>query len=171
MYRARRIAGPLDHLPGAVDVRRDGFLAEHRQPGFGARNDQLGVGLGRRRDHERVEPHAEQMLRRVRGLEVQPPGNLAGPGGVGVGDDHGIDGGKPGQDPGVECADPPGSGKPDSHGFASGVTGWPGYPIVCAIGNRGRTVNAVNGKIGGIAGAASPHFSSRRPGGSGTPPP
>ena len=61
-------------------------------------------------------------------LEGLPAGNLAGPGGVGVGDDHGIDGGKPGQDPGVECADPPRSGKPDSHGFASGVTGWPGYP-------------------------------------------
>jgi hypothetical protein len=44
-------------------------------------------------------------------------------------------------------------------------------PIVCAIGNRGRTVNAVNGKIGGIAGAASTYLSSRRPGGSGTPPP
>ena len=93
LYRARRVADPLDHLLGAVDVRRDGFLAEHRQPGFGARNDELGVSLGRRRDHERVEPQPEQMPRRVRGLQVQPPGNLAGPGGVCVGDDHGIDGG------------------------------------------------------------------------------
>jgi hypothetical protein len=32
LYRARRAADPLDHLPGAVDVRRDGFSQNTGSP-------------------------------------------------------------------------------------------------------------------------------------------
>ena len=75
----------LDRYPGRGDPATDGdpltdrashgLLAQHRHPGVGRRDDQLGVRVGGGGDDDTVDPGGEQLLRRVGGLDAEALGD------------------------------------------------------------------------------------------------
>ena len=75
----------LDDLGGAGEVDRDRLLAERREPGVRARMDQVGVGGGRGRDHDRID-RDQQVLGGRHGARAGIGGDLLGSIGVDIGE-------------------------------------------------------------------------------------
>jgi hypothetical protein len=83
---AGRLDPPL-HLEALGHGAGDRLLAEHGQAGGDRGQDELRVGVGRRRHHHAVDPRGQQRRRRVGRLGAVPGGDLAGDVRDGVGDD------------------------------------------------------------------------------------
>ena len=126
------------HVPGGGDglreIARQRLLAEDRDPGIDPGAEQLGMGVGRRGDDDRVDTAAHEALRGVGHLRADPVGDGSGRGGEGIGDDQGLDGGKPGQGVGVERADPAESDQAKAH-VVSSMSGW--AHLIVAAGSLG----------------------------------
>jgi hypothetical protein len=104
-----RDAGRLDpplHLEALGHRAGDRLLAEHGQAGLDRGQDELGVGVGRGRHHDAVDPRGQQRRRAVGRLGVEAGGDLGGDGRDGVGDDQRVDHRQVGEGLGVERADP-----------------------------------------------------------------
>lgn len=105
----------LEHLHALRHGAGDGLLAEDGHTGLDGGQDQVRVGVGRRRDHHTVHTGGEHGLRRVRDLGAEPLGG--GLRGVRerVGDDERADGVESGEGLGVEGADAAEAEDSDTH--------------------------------------------------------
>ena len=106
---------------GAVDVGGDRLLAEGRAAGLDGRDDQRRVRVGRGRDHQGVDPGAEQLVRVATDSTPEPVRDGARPG---PGRRPRRRASRPAASDGerlrVEGADPADSGEPDAHGSSWG---------------------------------------------------
>jgi hypothetical protein len=110
--------GPED-LDALAHVLGDGLLAEDGDAGLDAGQDQLGVGVRRRRDHDAVHAGGQQGLGRVHDLAAEAL--RGGLGGLreGVGEHERLDGVESGEGLGVEGADAAEAEDSDAHGGAA----------------------------------------------------
>ena len=114
----QRRAGLSDHFEAgadAIDVEVDRLLAEDRLAGAGGALDEIGVGVGRRADGDRVDVLRCEDRVDVSDLGARGFGQSGGGGRVGVGDEGHAAAGTRGRVAAMDLADPARPDDPELH--------------------------------------------------------
>ena len=92
LHYGRVPARPCDHFHGTLDVRGDRLLAENREARLHTADDELGVRVRRRGDHQGVNTAVKQRAGGAGQLNAEPLRDRTGTRRIGIRNDHRVGG-------------------------------------------------------------------------------